>query len=141
MANVTSIKTLQDGQRNTRIKLEGILDTADLAYTVLVLPTNLSDVGPAGYKASQLRVDKIDYDIQDGTSVRVYWDNSTPASADRIWELTGRGMVDNCKYQDLNNTKAAGYTGGLAVDTKTYSGTISAASPVQFTIIFTLVKQ
>jgi hypothetical protein len=141
MANVTSIKILQDGPRNTRIKLEGILDTTDLTYTVLILPSSLSDVGPTGYKASQLRIDKIDYDIQDNTSVRVYWDNSTPANADRVWELTGRGMVDNCKYQDLNNTKAAGFTGGIAVDTKTYSGTISAANPSQFTIIFTLVKQ
>ena len=138
MANSIITTILQDGPRNTRIKVTGILDTSDLAYTVIANPATLSFVDqPRGLRATQLRVNKIDYDVEDGLDVRVLWGNTVPANAPLLYDFVGRGMVDNDRYNDWNNTQAAGFDGTIAIATQGWS----TGGIYEFSLTFTLVKQ
>lgn len=131
---------LQDGPNNTRIRVDGIALTAAVPYTVIANPATLSFMDQTfGLHATALRIDKIDYDIEDLVEIDVLWGNTTPANADPVWTLTGRGCVDNVKYKDLNNTKAAGWDGTIAIQ----SGlpVPSASGGDSFTFILSLVKQ
>lgn len=130
---------LQDGPINTRIRVVATALAAAVPYTVVANPTTLSFMDQTfGLRATALRIDKVDYDIEDGLEVDVLWGNATPASADPIWSFTGRGMVDNCKYKDFNNSKIAGWDGTIAI-TSTAPG--APAGSDSFTLVFTLVKQ
>jgi hypothetical protein len=134
-----TITILQDGPINTRIRVVSEGQTVALPYTVIANPTTLSFMDQSfGLRATALRIDKVDYDVEDGLEVDVFWGNTTPANADPIWAFTGRGMVDNCKYKDFNNSKISGWDGTIAISTTTPGGTPLADS---FTLVFTLVKQ
>lgn len=135
MANSVVATVLQDGSRNVRVRITGILDTSDLAYTVLINPATLNymDVNNK-VRASQLRIDKIDYDVEDALELRMFWDATTPVLID---DFTGRGVIDNTKYQDWNNSKAAGYTGAIGFSTQGWT----ASQILSFTVTLTLVKQ
>ena len=98
MANSTTIQILEDGAAHTVIKLEGVLDTSDVSSTVVVDPAAQSSVDPTGsnyLKATKYKLDKIIHNIEDGLSVSLFWDATTPV---RIEELTGRAKVD---YRDF----------------------------------------
>lgn len=137
MAVTTTI--LQDGPNTTRIRVDGIALSGAVAYTVIANPATLSLMDtPFGLHATALRIDKIDYDIEDGVEVDLLWGNTTAANADPIWTLTGRGKVDNWRFKDLNNTKITGWDGTIALQT----GSAPPVSPSDsFTIILSLVKQ
>ena len=133
MANTTSVQILVDGPRNVVLKYEGTLDTSDLSKETVVDPALLSDMEINGVKASQLRINKINYDVEAGLAVNLYWDATTDVI---IWNLYGRGEVNACKYGGLVNNSGTGKTGKILADTQGYtSGTLT------FTIILELVKQ
>lgn len=133
MANSTSIQILNDGPRNVVVKVDGLLDTSDLSSFTIVDPALLSDMDINGVKASKLRINKIVYDVEDGLDLELFWDAATPV---RIWNLVGRGKVDQHRTGGLNNNatnptgKITGLTQGWA------SGQI-----LSFTIVLELVKQ
>ena len=135
MANATSVTILQDGPKNTRVLFQGVLDTSDLGSTTVVDPALLSDLGPfTGMKAGALRIDKVDYDVEDLLEVRLFWDATTPV---RISGLTGRGTIDNDRFKDWNNTKASGWTGKITATTQGWV----ASAVLSFSITLTLTKQ
>lgn len=105
MANTIVTQILVDGPKNVVAKIDGFVDTSDLALTTLLDPATLSTIfpeqGTSGAKATKLRVDKIIYDIEDLLSLNLAFDGGTPAS---IWHLVGRGKLEfDKKYGGLQN--------------------------------------
>ena len=135
MANIADIQILTDGPRHTVVKLSGILDTADIAVTDLLDPALRSDMGPfAGMKASQYRIDKITYEIEDTLAVNLFWD----ATADvLIASLVGRGEIDAYPYGGLQNNSGAGKTGKIQYSTAGWA----VSGVLSFTLILECSKQ
>ena len=116
MANVTTIQTLVDGQKNVVIKVDGLLDTSDVALATLLDPATLSAVLENGQKATKLRIDKIVYDVEDTLAVNLFWDATADVS---IWHLVGRGKLEfDKKYGGLQNNAGAGITGKILYSTQ-----------------------
>jgi len=133
MANSPTVQTLVDGPRNVVLKLDGLLDTSDLAYTVIVDPATLSDYNINGVKATLLRINKINFDVEDGLDVEMWWDAGTPV---RFADFVGRGKVDAWRYGGIVNN-ATNPTGKIAISTQGWtSGAI-----LSYTIVLELVKQ
>lgn len=134
MANSTSIQLLIDGPRNVVVKFEGVLDTTDLASTIVVDPSTLSQIDSYGNPPSELSITSIQYSIEDGLSLNLFWDATTPV---RIEELVGRGKMEYHKIGGLINNAGAGITGNI---TATTQGWIPS-SILSFSLIITMVKQ
>lgn len=134
MANSTALQTIVDGPRNVVIKYEGVLDTSNLSSSTVVDPALLSDMDINGVKASQLRINKIVYDVEDGLALNLYWDATTPVP---IWNLVGRGKIDAWRFGGIPNNAGAGKTGKITADTQGWTSTTT----LSFTIILELVKQ
>lgn len=133
MANITNVQTLVDGNRNVVVKVVGILDTSNLSDVVIADPATLTDYDINGVKATQLRIDHIEYDIQDGLTATLYWDADTPVPA---WTGLNRGEVEAKKYGGLLNNAGDGKNGKITLSTTGWSsGTLS------FTIVVQMVKQ
>lgn len=126
MANVTSLQTILDGAKNTVIKFEGILDTSDLGSTIVVDASTLQ--GPP----TKLRIDRIQYSIEDGLSLNLLWDATSDV---RVLELNGHGEIDGNPFGGFPNNAGSGITGDILATTTGYSGTMS------FTVILECSKQ
>ena len=135
MANSVNYQTIQDGPRNVVVKIEGILDTSDLASTVAVDPSTLAGMDNTGLvKALDLIVDRIQFSVEDTLEVRLAWDATTPV---RMVELQGRGTEKYERFGGLYNNSGAGRTGKILISTEGWA----AAKILSFTIILTLKKQ
>lgn len=132
MANSTSTQVILDGARNAVVKIEGVLDTSDLAYTVFLDPATLAGIDNTGSrKATGFRISKITYNIKNPPlNVSLFWDAGTPA---RIESLTGNDNTDFRSFGGLVNN-ATSPTGKLGISTTGWSG-IST-----FSIILELTK-
>jgi len=133
MANSTTIQTLVDGPRNTILKLDGLLDTSDQGSTIIVDPATLSDYNINGVKATKLRINKINFDVEDGLDVELFWDASSPV---RIGNFVGRGKVDAWRYGGIVNN-ATSPTGKITLQTQGWS----TGAILSYTIVLELVKQ
>ena len=133
MANLTTIQTLVDGPRNTILKLDGLLDTSDQGSTIIVDPATLSDYNINGVKATKLRINKINFDVEDGLDVELFWDASSPV---RIGNFVGRGKVDAWRYGGIVNN-ATSPTGKITLQTQGWS----TGAILSYTIVLELVKQ
>jgi hypothetical protein len=133
MANSSSVQVLIDGPRNVSIKYEGVLDSGDLAYAVILDPATLAGLDNTGtLKAKNFRIERVQYSIEDNLSVNLFWDAATPK---RIEELVGRGCQ---KYESF---------GGLVNNATSPSGKIGAStegaaagSILSFTVLISLIK-
>ena len=134
MANSVTTQTVIDGPRHVIIKFEGVLDTSDVSSMTVVDPALLSDMNINGIKASQLRIDKIVFDVEDTLSVNLFWDATTPV---RIWELAGRGKIDARHYGGMQNNSTTGKTGKITATTQGWA----ASSILSFVVILECVKQ
>ena len=133
MANSTTIQTLVDGPRNTILKLDGLLDTSDQGSTIIADPATLSDYNINGVKATKLRINKINFDVEDGLDVELFWDASSPV---RIGNFVGRGKVDAWRYGGIVNN-ATSPTGKITLQTQGWS----TGAILSYTIVLELVKQ
>ena len=133
MANSTTIQTLVDGPRNTILKFDGLLDTSDQGSTIIVDPATLSDYNINGVKATKLRINKINFDVEDGLDVELFWDASSPV---RIGNFVGRGKVDAWRYGGIVNN-ATSPTGKITLQTQGWS----TGALLSYTIVLELVKQ
>jgi len=133
MANSTSVQILVDGPRNVVLKLDAILDTSDLTSTVIVDPSTLSDYNINGVKATKLRINKINFDVEDGLDVELFWDAATPV---RIGNFVGRGKVDAWRYGGIVNN-ATSPTGKITLATQGWT----TGAILSYTILLELVKQ
>lgn len=130
MANTFNVQILQDGPRNTAVKVAAILTASDLAQTNIILPANVMS-NPADFL-----IDHIDYIIQDGLEVQLLWSGST----DQIGlPLAGRGRLDFSGFGGLPDPRITGWTGGFDVLTTGYA-TITGGTGV-FTLVLELIKR
>ena len=132
MANVTSVQTLVDSERNLVIKLVGILDTSNVSLTTLIDPALVAAVNASGLNSQQptkVAIKKINYDVEDGLAVNLYWDATTDVP---IWRFTGRGCVNAEQFGFLQNNAGAGVNGKVLYDTDGYSsGTLSFSMTIE----------
>lgn len=134
MANSVNSQIIIDGPRNTVVKVAGILDTSDLASTVVADPAVLVGIdNTGGLKAATFRLVGLNYSIEDGLEVRLYWDAATPLL---IEALNGRGALPpSCqRYGGLTNNAGVGKTGRITMTTEGWAGIKS------FSLILELVK-
>lgn len=135
MANSVSTQVILDGPRNCIVKVEGILDTSDLASTVIADPATLAGMDNTGLvKAGNLIVQRITYSIEDTLECRLAWDATTPT---RICELDGRGTMKYERFAGLTNNAGVGKTGKILLATEGWS----AAKIISFSLIIELIKQ
>lgn len=135
MANSVNIQTILDGPRNAVVKVEGILDTSDLATTTLVDPALLFGINYTGLvKAAKLRIASITYNVEDLLEVRLAWDATTDV---RIEQLTGRGRMCFAHFGGLVDNSDGGATGKILISTEGWS----AGKILSFTVVLELLKQ
>lgn len=135
MANAITTQTLVDGERNVVIKIDGYIDTADVTTTAIIDPATLSDmVSRTGTKATQLRIDRILYTVDEGICVTLLWDATTPL---RIIDLVKAGHQELKKFGGLTNNSGAGKTGKISYSTEGWS----AGKIYEFTVTLEMVKQ
>lgn len=136
MANSVQIQKLVDSERNLVIKLVGILDTSNVNLTTLIDPATLVSVNSTGLnsqKPTKVAIKKINYDVEDGLAVNLYWDATTDVP---IWRFTGRGCVDAEHFGFLQNNAGAGVNGKVLYDTDGYSSGI-----LSFSMTIECIKQ
>lgn len=135
MANSATFQLLEQGARNTVIKLTGLLDTSNEAYNVKLLPTT-TGIDPV---PSQWRIDYLWYSISDGIEVQLFWDATAP---ELILPLAGRGKMGWWEIGGLQNNAGAGKTGGIGLSAISLPGvTYTAGSPFTYSLTLELVKQ
>lgn len=134
MANVASTIIYEDGPRSTVLRFDVVLDSSDLAPTVVVnLASQYRD--PVGDTIGTYRVDKIEYEIDDPLTVQLYW-GGVPTL---FTNLSGRGRLNpGLRYGGLQNNESTLVRDGRILATTT--GYV-AASVVAFTLEMWLVKQ
>jgi hypothetical protein len=132
MANVTSVQTLVDSERNLVIKLVGILDTGNVSLSTLIDPALVAAVNASGLNSQQptkVAIKKINYDVEDGLAVNLYWNATTDVP---IWRFTGRGCVNAEQFGFLQNNAGTGVDGKVLYDTDGYSsGTLSFSMTIE----------
>jgi hypothetical protein len=132
MANVTSVQTLVDSERNLVIKLVGILDTSNVSLATLIDPALLASVNASGLnsqKPTKVAIKKVNYDVEDGLAVNLYWNATTDVP---IWRFTGRGCVNAEQFGFLQNNAGTGVDGKVLYDTDGYSsGTLSFSMTIE----------
>ena len=118
MANTYRSQLLVDGPRNVVVLASGILDTSDLASTVLLDPAVLVGTDNTGLiKAANLSLLKVVFTVEDALEVRLAWDATTPVVFDI---LTGRTKTDYRDISGLPPPKPAltGATGKILISTE-----------------------
>lgn len=136
MANVTSIQILEDGDRNVIVKLTGKLDTSNVASTTLLDPATLASVNASTMspqKASTLAIESVIFDIEDGLTVNLYWDATTPVP---VWYFSGRDKMNAEFTGFLQNNAGAGKTGKILYDTAGWT-----AGTKSFSLVIQCIKQ
>lgn len=135
MANVYTVQVEVDGPRNTIVKLDGILDTSDIATpVVLVNPALLCGIdNTLTQKAQTFRVMRMNYTVEDGIFLGLDWDAPTPT---RLAQLAGRGQMEYRDFGGLVNPAPTGATGNITFYTTGYT-----SGKVSFTLVLELIKQ
>ena len=136
MANVTAIQILEDGDRNVIAKVTGKLDTSNVSSTTLLDPATLASVNASGLnsqKASTLAIETVTFDIEDGLTVNLYWDATTPVPA---WYFSGRDKMNAEFTGFLQNNAGVGKTGKILYDTSGWT-----AGTKSFSLVIQCIKQ
>jgi hypothetical protein len=115
MANTSSTQILVDGSRNTVLKFVALLDTSNLASTLVVdIANQYKD--PLDNPISTYRVDRLDYAVEDPIALNLWW-GGVPT---RFINLAGRGTMDLGKvYGGIPNTEATNVRNGQIYATTT----------------------
>ena len=135
MANVVNVQILVDGPRNVVVKLDGVLDTADIASTTLVDPALLSAIDAHGTLPTRLIVDKISYNMEQGLAANLFWDATTPVLFATM--VSSGDDLEFKKFGGVYNTEATGVTGKILYSTQGWS----AGTILSFNIILEMRKK
>ena len=131
MANVFTTQILMDGEQKVVVHAVGTLDTSDLAVTDLLDPATLRVTNPP---TTQLRIDRIQYDVEDLLTVSLLWD----ATADVVaYNCVGREDFIANNFGGLLNNAGAGKTGKIQISTQGWV----AAAILSFNITLECTKQ
>lgn len=135
MANSVTTQIIVDGPRNSVIKVVGILDTSDVSATAIVDPASLSYMDDTNQqRASQVRIDRIIYTVEEGLDVRLEWDATSPVY---IIDLVKAGHQELKDFGGYQNNAGAGKTGKILLATEGFT----AGKVMEFTVTLHLVKQ
>jgi hypothetical protein len=131
MSNTAAVQVTVDSARNVVAKVLIECTSADLGSTTLLDPATLAATVPV---TNQLRLDEVQFAVEDGWFVTLYWDATSPV---KIVDLIGRGKFPvGLDYGGLQNNAGSGKTGKILATTTGYStGTMGA------TLIMHAVKQ
>jgi hypothetical protein len=130
MANYFDSQILEDGEHNVIAKVILLADTGNYTNQVVLDPSLLYPTFPP---SDRLAIAEIQYSVQDGWVVELFWDAPTPK---RIVDLTGRGMFPvGPNYGGLQND-ASSPTGIITLSTIRWSAPTKVA-----TIIIHATKQ
>jgi len=132
MANAFTTQILEEGPRNVVMKLVGILDTSNLASTLAVDVSTLTGNSTLP-TPTQVRIDKIEYDVSDQLAVQLLWDADTDVV---IFASPGRGEYCARHFGGFNNNAGTGKTGDINILTTGW-----ASGTQVFTLILEMVKQ
>ena len=133
MASELKVQTLNDGFKNTTIKIDGFVNAVDLTnQTVLDLST-LGQVDGFGNLASTMRVTRINFDIEDVLQVNLDWGGATPVN---LWRCTGRGEIKGKSFGGFTDN-ATTPNGKITLTTE---GGATATTNLAFTIVLEVVK-
>jgi hypothetical protein len=133
MAKSINVQILNDGYRNTTVKISGFVNAEDYSNQTIVSAASLGQVDAQGSKAKSLRVTRINYDIEDALQTDLIWGGGTPAT---IWHTTGRGEMEGRDFGGIvNNATTPDQTILL-----TTLGGATAASNLAFSIVLEIVK-
>ena len=127
MANLLTTQILESGDRNAVVKIVGQLDTSDIVYDV---PINPEFYDP---NLGQLRVDIVDYIVEPGLTVKLWWDAAVPVL---IETCSDSGKFNAIRFGGMQNN-ATDPTGSIGLSTEGWT----VATTVGFTLTVKLVKQ
>ena len=127
MANSLTTQILEDGDRNAVVKVVGVVDSSDLAYTVIVDPASYTP------NLGKFRVDVIKFTVESGLTVRLYWDAAVPVV---MHTFDGAGKNDARRFGGLQND-AVSPSGRIAVQTEGWAN----PGVLSFSMTLQLVKQ
>ena len=105
MSNSFVIQKLVDGARNAVFKVDVSLDGSG----DYVIPETVIQVRTlSGFDTTEglilpkkpLRVDVLDWDVQQGLAINLWWDGAGPAS---LWRMVGRSIEKAYHYGGLQN--------------------------------------
>lgn len=133
MAKGINVQILNDGYRDTTVKISGYVNAEDYTNQSIIDAATLTQIDAQGSKAKSLRVTRINYDIEDALQVDLIWGGATPAT---IWHATGRGEMEGRDFGGIvNNATTPNQTILL-----TTTGGATATSNLSFSIILEIVK-
>jgi hypothetical protein len=133
MAKGINVQILNDGYRNTTVKISGYVNAEDYSNQSIVDAATLSQVNAEGSKASSLRVTRINYDIEDALQVDLIWGGGTPAT---LWHSTGRGEMEGRDFGGITNNAT---TPNQTILLTTLGGAV-ATTNLAFSIVLEIVK-
>lgn len=103
MANSYNVQTLLDGPRNVVVKVDVSLDGVQGDYAIpqmLIQASTLSRPVAGTVTPLRLRVDLLDWDVQDSLAVNLFWDGVGDMP---IWRMVGRSMEKAFHIGGLQN--------------------------------------
>lgn len=133
MAKGINVQILNDGYRNTTVKISGYVNAEDYSSQSIVDAATLSQVDAQGSKAGSLRVTRINYDVEDALQVDLVWGGGTPAT---LWHSTGRGEMEGRDFGGITNN--AGTPNNTILLTTV--GGATATTNLAFSIVLEIVK-
>ena len=133
MAKAIKIQTLNDGYRNTTIKISGYVNAEDYSNESIIDAATLSQINAEGSKAGSLRVTRINYDVEDALQVDLIWGGGTPAT---LWHSTGRGEMEGRDFGGITNNAT---TPNQTILLTTLGGAV-ATTNLAFSIVLEIVK-
>lgn len=114
MADTVDSVTLNDGPRNVVIRRTNVSDGTGESDAVAVDISTLSS-DPILGAPTHLVIERVEYDIQGFTSVRLEFDATTDDEALVLGK--GQGCIDLKKYGGITDPKTTGTTGDILVTT------------------------
>lgn len=94
MANAVSIQKIEEGPRNAIFKVDVALDgSGDYSIPQTIVDAKL-------LATPRLRVDRLEWSVQDGMTINLLWDG---AGSSPMWRMTGRGREDAKRIGGLQN--------------------------------------
>lgn len=133
MATNLVVQTLNDGFRNTTVKIDGYVNAADLTSQTVIDLATLGQVDGFGNKATTMRVVRINFDIEDALQVNLDFDGATPQN---VWRCTGRGEIKGKPFGGFPNN-ATTPNGKITLTTE---GGAAASTNLAFTIVMEVIK-
>ena len=130
---ILPFQILNDGYRNTTLKIAGWVNAGDISNYVVLDPSTLSQIDAQGSLAKTVRVKRINFDIQDGIQVTLNWDGATPQL---LWECAGRGEIKAASFGGITDN-ATTPNGNITLTTL---GGATTTLNTSFVIVLEIIK-